>query len=236
MMCVLLITNRLEILLIYFLAVIVLFRISRLQIGLALKNIKPFFWLFLITFLLHALLTKGKILYTIPTLKITVTQDGIYQGAYYTFRIAVLIVLASILTLTTSAMSLTDALERFMRPFRKIGLPAHEIAMMLSISLRFIPILMEETERIRNAQLSRGACFEGTIIQKVRSIVPMIVPLFLSAFRRANDLALAMDSRCYQGGEGRTHFHVLIFKRNDAFALMIVVLSIFPLFLFRLTT
>jgi len=233
MMCVLLFTHRPEILLFYFCVIVGLFRISRLQIGLALKNIKPFIWLFLITFLLHLLLTKGRILFTIPTLNISITQEGIQQGFYYTFRIAVLIILASFLTLTTSAMSLTDGLERFMRPFRKIGLPAHEIAMMLSISLRFIPILMDETERIRNAQLSRGASFEGHLIQKIRSIVPMIIPLFLSAFRRANDLALAMDARCYQGGEGRTNFRILVFKRNDTIAFMILGISILPLFLLK---
>jgi energy-coupling factor transport system permease protein len=186
-----------------------------------------------LTLFLHALLTKGKILLTIPLTQFTVTEEGLYLGFYYTFRIAVLIILASLLTLTTSPMSLTDALERFMLPFRRIGVPAHEIAMMLSISLRFVPILIAETERIRNAQLSRGACFEGNLIQKIRGIIPMIIPLFLSAFRRANDLAFAMDARCYQGGEGRSHYYRLQFKRNDAFAFFIVGLSIGALFLFK---
>lgn len=125
-------------------------------------------------------------------------------------------------------MSLTDAIERFLTPFRRIGIPAHEIAMMLSISLRFIPILIDEAERIRRAQVSRGSQFDGNILRKLRSIVPLIIPLFLSTFRRAHDLALAMDARCYQGGARRTNYYVLRFRRIDGIASLTVFLFSIP--------
>jgi energy-coupling factor transport system permease protein len=230
-MFILMFSQKLEILLSVFVIGLLLMFLAKLQLKLAFKNIRPFLWLFLLTFFLHALLTKGKIIVMIPFTQLIITEEGIYQGIFYTFRIMTLIVLASLLTLTTSPMSLTDALERILRPFRKIGFPAHEIAMMLSIAMRFIPILIDEVQRIRNAQLSRGASFQGHLIKKIRGIVPMIVPLFLSAFRRANDLALAMDARCYHGGEGRTSLQVLRFKRNDALALGILCLGITPVIL-----
>jgi len=128
--------------------------------------------------------------------------------------------------LTTSPIELTDALERMFGPLKKFKVPTHEIVMMLTLSLRFIPTLLEEAQRLKNAQVSRGASFDGNLVQRARSIVPLILPLFISAFRRADDLALAMDSRCYTGGEGRTSFRKLAFKRADYFALLFVLLSL----------
>lgn len=232
-MSMILMISRLELLLLYLIAILFFYRLSQLKIGLALKNMRPFLWLFLVTFFLHALFTKGKILVQISQSSVALTREGMIKGAFYTLRIGILIVLANILTLTTSPMSLTDAFERFLTPFKRIGIPAHEIAMMLSISLRFIPILLSEVERIRKAQISRGCRFDGNIIEKIRSIVPLIVPLFLSTFRRANDLALAMDARCYRGSVERTSYEVLRFRRADLLALSFVLISCFPVFLLR---
>jgi energy-coupling factor transport system permease protein len=232
-MTLLLFIHRLELLFVFFAVVLVLFRLSKLDFGLALRNLRPFLWLFLITFILHVMFTKGRILWKVPAVSLYITEEGITRGLFYTFRIGILVMLASLLTLTTSPMSLTDAIERFLSPFRFIGVPAHEIAMMLSISLRFIPILIDEAERIRKAQISRGSRFVGSIVSKIRSVVPLIIPLFLSTFRRANDLALAMDARCYQGGGKRTSYHVLRFGRNDMMALLAVLFFGFPVFLLR---
>ena len=140
-------------------------------------------------------------------------------------RLSMLIVGSSVMTLTTTPNNLTDGLESIMKPLKKIKVPVHEIAMMMSIALRFIPILLEETDKIMKAQIARGADFEsGNLFKKAKSMVPLLVPLFISAFRRANDLAMAMEARCYQGGEGRTKMKPLIYKKRDAIAYVIVVL------------
>ncbi|MBN1780679.1 energy-coupling factor transporter transmembrane protein EcfT [bacterium] len=193
----------------------ILFRTAGLSLRLAWHNIASFFWLLLITFCLHAFITSGRVLVQIPLIRLTLTQEGVTTGLFYVLRIVLLILIANLLTLTTSPMAFTDGLERLLGPLKKIGIPAHEIAMIISISLRFIPILLEEVERIRRAQISRGARFSGHIIQRIRSVVPIIVPLFVSTFRRANDLALAMDSRCYRGGEFRTSYQSLKFGLWD---------------------
>jgi len=228
LMMILLITKRLEVIVLFVVAVPVLFIVSKLGLGLVLRNCRAFWGLFLLTFLIHGLFTPGKILFKIPMVSVFITQEGVYLGFVYMIRIGILIVLANCLTLTTSPMSLTDAIERFLTPFRRIGIPAHEIAMMLSISLRFIPILIDEAERIRRAQVSRGSQFDGNILRKLRSIVPLIIPLFLSTFRRAHDLALAMDARCYQGGARRTNYYVLRFRRIDGIASLTVFLFSIP--------
>ena len=140
-------------------------------------------------------------------------------------RLVLLIVGSSLLTLTTSPIELTDGIESLLSPFRKIGVPAHEIAMMMSIALRFIPILLEETDKIMKAQMARGADFEsGNIIQRAKAMIPIMVPLFISAFRRAEELAMAMEARCYRGGVGRTRLNSLIYKKRDyiAFSSMII--------------
>ena len=129
------------------------------------------------------------------------------------------------MTLTTTPNNLTDGMESLMRPLRRLHVPVHEIAMMMSIALRFIPILLEETDKIMKAQMARGADFDsGNLIQKAKSLVPLLVPLFISAFRRANDLAMAMEARCYRGGDGRTKMKPLIYQRRDALAYAVLVL------------
>lgn len=206
------------VLFVYFCLSILLFAFARISPVLALNNLRPFILLFLFTILLHAFFTEGRPLWNLPVLHGNVTREGLVRGVFYTLRISILVLIASLLTLTTQPMALTDAVEHLLKPFRRIGVPAHEIAMMLSISLRFIPTLLDEAERIKKAQVSRGAEISGSLRQKLRSLVPLLIPLFLSTFRRANDLALAMDARCYRGGAGRTNYIRLAFSFRDLIA------------------
>ncbi len=164
-----------------------------------------------------------------------ITSTGIRDAVYYTLRLIFLVVGASVMTLTTSPNRLTDGLERALWPLSKVRIPVSELAMMMGIALRFIPILGEESEKIRKAQLSRGADFsEGGLLKKAKGLIPLVVPLFVSAFRRANDLALAMDARCYRGGEGRTKLHPLIYTRADGIAYLIVLLFFAGMIVFRI--
>jgi energy-coupling factor transport system permease protein len=198
-----------------------LYPASGLSLRLAWGNIKPFVWLFLLTIGLHAFMTEGDKT-ALPLVGLKISIPGLAAGAFYTVRILVLIVMANAFTLTTSPLSLTDAMEKLLSPFRRFGVRAHEIALMTSIALRFIPIFLEEIDRIRLAQSARGASFEGGFVRKIKAVVPIVVPLFVSVFRRANDLAVAMESRCYNGGEGRTHFVVLQYRPADAAAFVCV--------------
>ena len=137
-------------------------------------------------------------------------------------RLVLLIVGTSLLTLSTSPIELTDGIEKLLNPFKKIGLPAHEIAMMMTIALRFIPTLLEETDKIMKAQMARGADFESrNIVERAKSLVPLLVPLFISAFRRADELAMAMESRCYRGGEGKTRMNEISMSRSDYSAFIV---------------
>jgi len=205
-----------------FLVLVVL--LSQLPIRFVFRSLRPFLWLFAFTLLLHAFLTPGRPLLSFSTGEITLTVEGLKLGAFFAFRLALLILGASLVTLTTSPIDLTDGLESLLSPFRKVGLPAHELAMMMTIALRFVPTFIDEAERLRKAQLARGASFSGGPIRKIKSLVPLLVPLFLSAFRRADQLALAMESRCYRGGEGRTAFTLLKFRARDYLALSCVLL------------
>jgi energy-coupling factor transport system permease protein len=149
------------------------------------------------------------------------------QALFYSLRLAFLVVGTSLLTLTTSPVALSDAIEKLLTPLKKIHFPAHELAMMMTIALRFIPTLLEETDKIMKAQMARGADFEsGNLISRAKAMVPLLVPLFVSAFRRAGDLAMAMESRCYHGGEGRTRLRVLKLTRNDWIACAVMALLI----------
>ncbi|MBN1892931.1 energy-coupling factor transporter transmembrane protein EcfT [bacterium] len=201
---------------------------ARLPLRLLLVNIRPFWFLFLITFFLQAFLAPS----STPTgnfwNNIHFSVQGVESGLFYVARIVLLLSAASLLTLTTSPMSLTDAMEKILKPFKNIGIHAHEIAMMISISMRFIPILLDEALRIQRAQQSRGARFDGNLIQRTRSLIPLLVPLFISAFRRAHHLALAMEARCYRGDEGRTHFEELRFRRQDAVACFFMLFACVP--------
>lgn len=222
--------NGLGHILVFGILVCFLYPLAGFSIKLLLNNIKPFIWLLSLTVLLHGFFTEGNEIFRIPIINIVCTVQGLLKGSFYGIRIVLLISMANLLTLTTSPMALTDGLEKILSPFKRLGLPAHEIAMMMSISMRFIPILLEESERIQKAQMSRGARFDGSLIQKLKSVVPILVPLFISAFRKANDLALAMDARCYRGGDNRSSFTILEFSKND----VLCFLSIF--FLMLLTT
>ncbi len=202
-------------LILFFFGVCILYRFSKLQPTLALRNLRPFLWLFVLTVFLHAFFSEGIPLWRIPGTHITVYKEGLSRGMFYSMRMANLMILAGWYTLTVSPMSFADSLEKMLSPFRRIGVPAHEIAMMMSISLRFIPILVEETERIHNAQMSRGVRFSGNPVEKIRNTIPILIPLFVSSFHRANDLAFAMDSRCYRGGENRTTYLILRMKASD---------------------
>jgi len=217
-----------------FMAIITgVFLYARLPLRLLFGNIRPFWILFLITFAFQAFSlpysSAAQDFYT----RIRLTRQGVETGFFYVARIILLISAASLLTLTTSPMSLTDAIERFLKPFKKAGVQAHETAMMISISMRFIPILLDEALRIQRAQQSRGATFGGNAVQRAKSLIPLLVPLFISAFRRAHHLALAMEARCYRGNEGRTNFEELRFRRRDLAAALAMLASGIPVLFFQ---
>ena len=151
--------------------------------------------------------------------KLTITQEGLKMAISMAVRLTLLIIGSSVMTLTTTPNNLTDGMEKMMGPLKVFKVPVHEVAMMMSIALRFIPILLEETDKIMKAQIARGADFEsGNIFKRAKAMVPLLVPLFISAFRRANDLAMAMEARCYRGGEGRTKMKPLIYHKRDYIA------------------
>ncbi|MBR2188262.1 MAG: energy-coupling factor transporter transmembrane protein EcfT [Eubacterium sp.] len=205
---------------------IILIVLSKVPFRFMVKGLRPILMILLFTMALNVFLTQGDIIWKFGILR--VTRQGLILAGKMAIRLIYLILGASLMTLTTTPNKLTDALERLLRPLKVLHVPVHEIAMMMSIAMRFIPILLEETDRIMKAQMARGADFEsGGIIQKVKSMVPLLVPLFVSAFRRANDLALAMEARCYHGGEGRTQMNPLRYRRRDyiAFAVMLAYLA-----------
>lgn len=181
---------------------------SRLPFRLMLRGLKPLYLILVFTLLLHVFFTKGGA--TLIEWKwINISATGVISGLMLSWRLIILVLTSSLLTLTTSPIALTDAIEGLLNPLRVIGVPAHELAMMMTIALRFIPTLLEEAEKIMKAQMARGADFEsGNIIQRAKSMIPLLVPLFVSSFRRADDLALAMEARCYRGGKGRTRMKV----------------------------
>jgi energy-coupling factor transport system permease protein len=171
-------------------------------------------------------MTQGEVLYRIWG--IAITREGLYQAGFMGLRLIFLVTGASFLTLTTSPIALTDGIEKLLNPFKKIGMPAHELAMMMTIALRFIPTLLEETDKIMKAQMARGADFEtGNLINRAKAMVPLLVPLFISAFRRADELALAMEARCYRGGEKRTRMKQLRLKFGDYNAILITAVFFF---------
>ncbi len=197
--------------------------LSSVPFSYMLRSLKPMRFLLIFMFLINLLFTPGEqVLWSFWIIRIT--SEAIQQALFFSLRLILLIGGTSLMTLTTSPISLTDGLERLLKPFARLKFPAHELAMMMTIALRFIPTLMEEATKIRNAQLARGADFEsGNIINRAKSMIPILVPLFVSAFRRADDLAMAMESRCYHGGEGRTRMKVLRFRGADAVAALVVV-------------
>lgn len=217
--------------------ILLMVRVAELSPKYLYKGVKPVFVLILFTAFLNMFVTKG----TAETLVVDfwifkIYREGIYQALFMTFRLVFLIMGTSILTLTTSPIELTDGIESLLKPFKKIGVPAHELAMMMSIALRFIPTLMDETDKIMKAQMARGADFESTnIIKKAKSLIPLLVPLFISSFRRAEELAMAMEARSYRGGEGRTRMKQLKYETRDLAAFGILFLLVAATFSLRYT-
>lgn len=196
--------------------------ISKIPLGYVLKGLKPLRILIIFTFIINVFMSQGDIIWSFGPLN--ATREGIYKALFMAIRLMLLVVGTSILTLTTSPISLTDGIEQLLNPLKKIGVPAHELAMMMTIALRFIPTLLEETDKIMKAQMARGADFEsGNIISRAKGLVPLLVPLFISAFRRADELAMAMEARCYRGGENRTKMKELKMDGRDIIALTVTV-------------
>ena len=201
-----------------FLAIVI--KISKVPFKFMVKGMKSIMVLLLITVIFNLFLTPGEELFTVW--KLTITKEGLKTAAFMAVRLTFLIIGSSVMTLTTTPNNLTDGLEKILKPLKVLHVPVHEVAMMMAIALRFIPILLEETDKIMKAQIARGADFEsGNLIKKAKNLVPLLVPLFISAFRRANDLAMAMEARCYRGGEHRTKMKPLQYKKRDAVAYMI---------------
>lgn len=196
---------------------IVVIQLSRVPFRFMVKGLKAIMILLMVTVVFNLFLTPGEEIFHFWVFK--VTREGIAMAVLMAVRLSYLIIGSSVMTLTTTPNQLTDGLERLFLPFSKLGLPVHEVAMMMSIALRFIPILLEETDKIMKAQIARGADFESrNLLKKAKSMIPLLVPLFISAFRRANDLAMAMEARCYRGGEGRTKMKPLLYQKRDRIA------------------
>lgn len=197
---------------------------SKVPLKFILKGLKPIMFLFLITVLFNLFLTRGGAT-LVHVWIFHITETGLQTAVYMAIRLMYLIMGSSIMTFTTTPNSLTDAIEKLLHPLNKIKVPVHEVAMMMSIALRFIPILLEETDKIMKAQIARGADLDsGNIMQRARAMIPILVPLFVSAFRRANDLAMAMEARCYHGGEGRTKMKPLAYHGCDRMAYVVMIL------------
>lgn len=197
--------------------------ISQVPIKFFLKGLKPMVFIVVLTVVLQMFMTPGEVLWQWGFLRLT--REGIRQAIFMGTRLVLLVGITSVLTLTTTPIALTDGIEHLLKPLSKIGVPAHELAMMMTIALRFIPTLIEETDKIMKAQAARGADFEsGNLLQRAKALIPLLVPLFLSAFKRADELAMAMEARCYRGGENRTRMKQLRYTYRDAVAVLVMTL------------
>lgn len=199
------------------LALALVVRCSKVPFRFMVKGMKSILFLLFLTVGFNLFLTPGNAIFRLW--KLTITEEGILLAATMAARLTLLVIGSSVMTLTTTPNQLTDGMERMLRPLKLFKVPVHEVAMMMSIALRYIPILLEETDKIMKAQMARGADFEnGNLFKRAKAMVPLLVPLFISAFRRANDLAMAMEARCYRGGEGRTKMKPLVYRRKDYLA------------------
>jgi len=197
--------------------------ITRLPVSLLWKAIKPLWIIIVFTLAIHVFTTPGETLWEYNFIRIS--KEGLHMGSLMAARLIFLILFSSLLTYTTSPIRLTDGIEHLLNPFKRVGVPAHELAMMMTIALRFIPTLLEETDRIMKAQEARGADFTtGSLVKRARNMVPLLVPLFISAFRRADELATAMEARCYRGGENRTRMKELAYTWRDSLGIGIVII------------
>ena len=211
-----------------FLAVVI--RLSKVPFSYIVKGLKPVIMLLMITVIFNLFLTReGEVLF--HAWIFTITEGGLQTAVYMAVRLIYLIIGSSLMTFTTTPNELTDGIEKLLHPLNKIHVPVHEVAMIMSIALRFIPILLEETDKIMKAQIARGADLEnGNIIQRAKNMIPILVPLFVSAFRRANDLAMAMEARCYRGGDGRTKMKPLHYEKRDRIAYVVVIVYVIAVF------
>jgi energy-coupling factor transport system permease protein len=207
--------------------------VSNVPIKYIYLGLRPIFWLIIFTFILHLFFTKnGELLFQWGW--ITIYEEGVRMGILISIRFFLLIIMTSLLTLTTTPIELTDAIETLLGPLKKVKFPVHELALMMSISLRFIPTLMDETEKIMKAQMARGVEFSsGSIKSRIQAIIPLLIPLFVNSFKRAEELAIAMEARGYQGGEGRTKYRQLVWNPIDTIMIIILILVTALLFLLR---
>ena len=201
----------------------ILIVVSKVPVSYIMRGLKPILLILIFTFALNMFMVDGRILWQWKFLKIT--AEGLEVAVFMAIRLVLLLMGSSMLTLCTRPLALTDGIERLLSPFKKIGLPAHDIAMMMTIALRFIPTLLEEADKIMKAQQARGADFEsGGLMKRAKSLIPILVPLFVGAFRIAQDLAMAMEARCYRGGENRTRMNEMKFRKRDYAAIVMMVL------------
>ena len=199
--------------------------LSRVPVKFIFRGLTAVFLIIALTFLINLFMVDGRILWQWKFLSIS--YEGLNRAFFMAVRLVLLIIGSSLMTLTTKPIELTDGLEKLLKPLSKIGVPSHEIALMMTIALRFIPTLMEETDKIIKAQQARGADFEsGNILRRAKALIPILIPLFISSFRIAQDLALAMEARCYHGGSGRTRMNEIKFHRGDAIAAVLMVASL----------
>ncbi|MEE0944723.1 MAG: energy-coupling factor transporter transmembrane component T [Clostridia bacterium] len=223
-------------------AVITLFiafviKLSKVPFKYMVRGLKPMLFILVFTVFINVLLTDGTpiLLIDLKIITIKITYEGLKTGIYMLLRLVYLVIGTSVLTLTTSPLMLTDGIEKLLRPFEVIKVPSHEIAMMMTIAIRFVPTIAEEADKIMKAQTARGADFEsGSLIRRAKAMIPLLVPLFVSSFRRADDLAVAMDSRCYHGGANRTRMKEMKMGKYDAYAGIILLLLVVVLVVFRI--
>lgn len=207
--------------------------ISKVPLKFFINGLKPILWLILFTLILHLFFTKqGSLIFHLGFIKIY--EEGLRQGLFISLRFLLLIFVTSLMTLTTTPISLTDGLETLLNPLKKIKFPVHELALMMSIALRFIPTLMDETDKIMKAQMARGVDFSGGPIKdRIKAIIPLLIPLFISSFKRAEELATAMEARGYNGGEGRTKYRLLDWKMSDTLVILLILLLTIVLIILR---
>ena len=207
-------------------------RLSHVPFKFMVRGLKAIIFLLLISVSFNLFLTPGEVVFRLWFLR--VTKEGLMTAGFMGVRLIYLVVGSSVMTLTTTPNELTDGLEKSLGFLKKIGLPVHEVSMMMSIALRFIPILVEETDKIMKAQMARGADFEsGNLIQRAKGLVPLLVPLFIAAIRRANDLAMAMEARCYHGGQGRTKMKPLHYEKRDRMAYLLMAVYMIAICVLR---
>ena len=202
-------------------------KLSKVPFSMMIRGVKPLFVIICFSAIINMISVGGEVLIKLGP--VSITKQGLWMAFYLVIRLVYLVIGSSVMTFTTTPNQLTDGLEKGFRFLKKVHIPVHEIAMMMSIALRFIPILTEELDKIMKAQMSRGVDFEsGNILERGKKLIPVLVPLFIAAIRRASDLAMAMDARCYNGGGGKTRLHPLVYKKQDyaAYGIMLLYVAI----------